>query len=234
MTSGPSPVAAVVHAAQVARMSSSLARRLRDETRALHVAAERSGAMRALLRGEMDRAGYARLLRALHAIYAALERGLAAHAARPAVAAVHDPALARAGPLARDLDVVAGAGWDDAVPLAAEAGAYVARLARLAADDPDLLVAHAYVRYLGDLSGGQLLAPIVRRALALDGGAGTALYEFPAIGDVAAYKRAYRAALDALPVDEAAAARLVAEARWAFAAHARLFDELDAPAAAGA
>ena len=190
--------------------------------------------MRALLRGEMDRAGYARLLRALHAVYAALERALAEHAARPAVAAVHDPALARAERLACDLDAVAGAGWDDAVPLAAEAGAYAARLARLAADDPDLLVAHAYVRYLGDLSGGQLIAPIVRRALALDGDAGTAFYEFPEIGDLAAYKQRYRAALDALPVDEATAARIVAEARWAFAAHARLFDELDAPAAASA
>ena len=215
-------------------MSSPLARRLRDETRALHVAAERSGAMRALLRGEMDRAAYARLLRALHAIYAALERALAANAARPAVAALHDPALARAERLARDLDTVAGAGWDDAVPLAAEARAYAERLMHLAAADADLLVAHAYVRYLGDLSGGQLIAPIVRRALALDGDAGTAFYAFPEIDDVAEYKQRYREALDALPVDEAAAARIVAEARWAFAAHARLFDELDAPAAASA
>jgi heme oxygenase (biliverdin-producing, ferredoxin) len=84
------------------------------------------------------------------------------------------------------------------------------------------------VRYLGDLSGGQHIARIVRRALALDGGPGTAFYEFPGLGDLDAFKDVYRAALDALPVDDAGAARIVAEARWAFAAHAALFDELGA------
>jgi heme oxygenase (biliverdin-producing, ferredoxin) len=222
------PVASSGAAGEVARMSTSLARRLRDETRALHVAAERSGVMRALLRGALDRAAYARLLRALHVLYAALERGLADHAERPAVAAVHDPALARADRLAQDLDLLAGPGWAGALPVPAAARAYAARLDHLAAADPDLLVAHAYVRYLGDLSGGQHVARAVRRALALEGTRGTAFYEFPALGDLDAFKGAYRAALDALPVDAAGAARLVGEARWAFAAHVALFEALDA------
>lgn len=207
-------------------MTLPLARRLREETQALHTAAERSGAMRALLRGRLDRPSYARLLRALHAIYDALERGLAAAAHRPAVAALHRPALARAGRLARDLDVVAGAGWTEALAPLPAARAYAERLDRLAAHDPDRLVAHAYVRYLGDLSGGQHVARAVRRAFALEPERGAAFYEFPEVADADAFKAEWRAALDALPVDAAGADAIVDEARWAFAAHAALFAEL--------
>ena len=202
----------------------SLAARLREETRELHRAAEGSAAMRALLAGRMDRAAYARLLRALHAMYVALEAGLAAHAARPGLAWIPLAALARSASLAADLDVVAGAAWRETPPVA-EAAAYADRLTTLAAKDPDLLAAHAYLRYLGDLSGGRLLGRAVRDSLGLTPERGAAFYEFPEVPDVGALRRAFRAGLDAAPLD---ADGVVDEARRAFAAHGRLFAALDA------
>lgn len=41
--------------------------------------------------------------------------------------------------------------------VAPTAGLYVTRLTALIHKEPLLLLAHAYVRYLGDLSGGQML-----------------------------------------------------------------------------
>ena len=57
------------------------------------------------------------------------------------------------------------------------------------------LVAHAYARYLGDLSGGQILKPVLARGLALPPAA-LAFYDFPLLPDLAAPKAAMREALD--------------------------------------
>jgi heme oxygenase len=106
---------------------------------------------------------------------------------------------------------------------------YVARLEEIARTHPPLLAAHAYVRYMGDLSGGQILRDVVRRALDLQDDAGTAFYRF-AGGDGREIKEAFRAALDTLTVDDTLAQEIVAEAREAFARHVVLFEELHRPA----
>jgi hypothetical protein len=60
-----------------------------------------------------------------------------------------------------------------------------------------LKVAHAYTRYLGDLSGGQVLARVARKTYGLEkGGAGTQFYEFDNIENKNGYKKGYRARLD--------------------------------------
>lgn len=204
-------------------MTERLAQRLRDETRTLHVDAERSAFMSALLRGRMDRAGYAALLRNLHAIYEALEPALARHAGHPALAPLHLAALARLASLRDDLVKVADPS-DLTVELRPAAVRYVARLHALDAAQPELLLAHAYVRYLGDLSGGQLLRDIVARSPALASRAGTAFYEFGDAPSASLLAASFRASLDRAIVADPDA--VVAEARLAFIWHRELFDEL--------
>lgn len=63
-----------------------IAQRLRIATHALHSEVERAGVMRLLLRGQLELAGYCKLPRNLHTVYAALEAALSRHA--------HDPGLA--------------------------------------------------------------------------------------------------------------------------------------------
>jgi heme oxygenase (biliverdin-producing, ferredoxin) len=220
-------------------MREPLAARLRAETKAGHVEAERSGIMRSILRGRVERRAYCELLRGLHEVYAALEAGLVRHAAHPVVGPVHVAELRRESALAADLHALHGPGWRHELPVRATAAAYAARLRRLADEQPALLVAHAYVRYLGDLSGGQLLRSLVTQALALAsaapaGNAGVSFYDFGGPNDVAALKARFRAALNSLPVDDEAADRITDEAKLAFGLHARLFEELELSEAAAA
>jgi heme oxygenase len=214
-------------------MTASLAAALRAGTRDLHRAAEQSGIMRQILvERRLTRPAYARLLRSLHAHYAALEGELARHAAHPALAPLHFPELARAEALAADLRAHHGAAWEVELAPAPTAIAYAARLRALGAGAPALLAAHAYVRYLGDLSGGQLLAPLVAGLLGVAPNEGFAFYAFAGVPDVAGFRVRYRAALDAVPLGPAASdgpAPVVEEARHAFALHARLFEELAQP-----
>jgi heme oxygenase len=214
---------------QGAAPATDLPARLRLETRDLHVLSERSGVMSRLLRGQLGRADYVALVHNLHAIYAALEAGLQRHRDLPALAVLGAPGLYREAALAADLDALCGPGWR-ARPLAAATQAYVQRLRALADGDTLLLAAHAYVRYLGDLNGGQMLKRLVAPSLAAaEGGASTDALRFYDFGDedqVLAQRQAFRDGLARIAVDNATANRLVAEARWAFTQHVSLFNEL--------
>jgi len=212
-------------------MTVPLAERLRTATRELHRSVERAGLMPALLRGQLSRSGYLMLLRNLHALYEALEAGLRRHAAHPQLLPLSLPELARADALAADLDTLHGPGWARALPLCEATGDYVDRLRLLADRQPALLAAHAYVRYLGDLNGGQLLARLVGQGLQLAPGQGVAFYDFGPAERVAALARGFRVGLDAIAPDEAAAQALVDEACGAFARHRELFEQLAQPAA---
>lgn len=139
------------------------------------------------------------------------------------------PMLARSAALAADLDSLHGAGWRSALPLLPATLAYAQRLGDLARHGRSALAAHAYVRFLGDLSGGQVLQKVVRQAYGLDGGAGTRFFDFGPPDQVAALAQRLRQALDDLPLDEAESEALVAEARWSFAQHVLLFEQLAAP-----
>jgi heme oxygenase len=203
-----------------------LPERLRLETRELHAASERSGVMVELLQGRLGRSAYCALLRNLHAIYAALESGLSANQDDTMIGELHSPQLFREAALASDLDLLEGAGWREQVPIEPATAGYVERLQQLAAAGSPALVAHAYVRYLGDLHGGQILRRLVARQLALPEGHGTEFYDFGAEAQVIELRRTFRQALGALQPSEEEGELIVAEACWAFRQHISLFEQL--------
>jgi heme oxygenase len=191
---------------------------LRDATRGDHARTERSPFVTALLGGVLDRAAYADLLAQWHAVYSALESAGDAFAADPVAGPFVDQDLRRVPALAADLAYLAGPSWPAEHPLTAATGRYVARIA--ASREPLAFLAHHYTRYLGDLSGGQVIGRAVRSAYALDGG-GATFFTFAAIPDAKAYKDAYRARLDALPPGA-----LTAEVSVAYGHNAAVFAAL--------
>ena len=207
-----------------------LAVRLKDETRGLHALAERSGVMADLLHGRIGLGRYCALLRNLQAVYAALEAGLDRHPSDAGLRRLWRPELRRLQALEQDLDRLHPGAWPAELPLSSAATRYAERLQRLAQHQPTLLLAHAYLRYLGDLHGGQMLGRLVRQRFGLAGPAGTAFYNFGEPAQVEALKRDFRAGLDALDLTPAQADGFVAEACEGFRLHQQLFDELQAHA----
>lgn len=205
-----------------------MADRLRAATAAAHRDVERGSFVQELLRGRVARADYVRMLTALLAIYTALEEGLARRRGDPWLAWIDLPTLRRVPALERDIlhhmERLGGA----RPPACEAARAYAGRLTELAEAAPALLVAHAYTRYLGDLSGGQALRRAVARSHDLADGAGLEFYAFA--GDVEPLRRGFREGLASLPACDAVAAAIVEEARVAFELHAVMFAELAAPA----
>ncbi|MDH4390159.1 MAG: biliverdin-producing heme oxygenase [Aquabacterium sp.] len=211
-------------------MSTGLAKRLREGTWPLHAAAERAGVMPAMLRGALPALGFWQMQRNLLLVYQALEDGLAQQASHPLLAPLQLGPLARCAALQADLADGAGPDWHTALPPGgAAATAYANRLQALARHQPSALAAHAYVRYLGDLAGGQALRRVAQKAYGLHGEAGTRFFDFGPPAEVARLGQGLRTALDSLPLDDTAQQALVAEAQWAFAQHALLFEELAGP-----
>lgn len=87
---------------------------------------------------------------------------------------------------------------------------------------------HPFERYLGDLSGGQILKKMAVKAYELpENGDGVRFYEFKNIPDPVEFKDAYRSKLDGLKVDQEIASKLVKEAEISFGLNIQLFKELD-------
>lgn len=205
-----------------------LPQRLRDATHALHRQTEQAGLMPQLLAGRLARPQFVRMQRQLHALYTALEAALDLRGAESGVGDALRHALRRAPALAGDLHALHGDGWA-ALPLCPALHTYVQRLRVLAARGRTELLAHVYVRYLGDLHGGQILQARVARMLGLvPGAAGTGFYGFGDAAQVGALRQAVRDTLAEAPLTPAEADAVVAEACWGFAQHARLFEELAA------
>jgi heme oxygenase len=202
----------------------SLSVSLREETAQAHTDAERSGFVRMFMKGGLDRPAYRNYLAAMRAIYVALEAGIIAgkeaHAALPAL---YFPELIRVPAIEEDMRFFETP--TDLSPPAA-ATAYAEHLGQIAREQPVLLAAHAYVRYLGDLSGGQMLAKAVTRTFTLNENEGIAFYRFDEIPDLTAFKNVYRAALDNLAVSDEERSAIVEEAKLSFALNGRVFEDL--------
>ncbi|KAJ6585310.1 hypothetical protein B0H19DRAFT_927679 [Mycena capillaripes] len=164
---------------------------LREGTKKAHEEVEVSPAAAAMLRGALDKEEYIRFLMMLWHIYDTFERGLERHQNHPVLEPTYNPTLlARAPSLSADIAHLLGvpeASWKShwihitlmaAQPPALQA--YVARIQEISdSADPSPLLAHAYVRYLGDLSGGQTIQRALAKAYGLKmGGSGLSFYAF--------------------------------------------------------
>ncbi|MFO1328688.1 MAG: biliverdin-producing heme oxygenase [Rubrivivax sp.] len=203
-----------------------LPQRLREATWPWHARAERSGAMALLLRRRLSHGGYVRLLRSLLALYEAIEPALSHEAA--ALQALGAPArsLRRGAALREDLQRLDPEALRQAPADAALR--YAARVDTLRGDAAHRLLAHVYVRYLGDLHGGQVLGALVREAFALHDGRGTRFYDFGDDDRVRQLRGEQRSLLAAARLSPAQADEVVDEAVWAFEAHVELFEQLAA------
>lgn len=192
---------------------------LKEGSAAEHEVAEGSLFVSELLSGRVSERGYVDYLLRLRVVYAALEAAVRTHRYDPLVAAVYDPALERLAALDTDLEY-----WAPGASRAVDSPAAEVYRVRIAAVSwGGALVAHHYTRYLGDLSGGQVIGRLLDRTFEL-GGAGLAFYRFGV--RTKPYKDAYRAQLDALDLDADETARAVDEVKVAFGLNQRLFDEL--------
>jgi heme oxygenase (biliverdin-producing, ferredoxin) len=208
-------------------LSQGLATLLREGTQKSHTMAESTSFIKGFLKGVVDKSSYRKLAGNFYFIYAALEAELTRHQDHPVLSKLFYRDLWRERSLEQDLVYYCGNDWRSQVQPSPACKEYIQRIKEISDTAPELLVAHAYTRYMGDLSGGQILKNIAKKAMKLEGSNGTAFYDFDGIKNHGAFKKNYREALDTLPVDESTANKIVDEANHAFHLNMKMFDELN-------
>lgn len=202
-------------------LASTLSVRIREESAQAHAEAEASPLMTALVNGRLTREQYAGLLGQLQHVYAAIDAGASELHGDPTVGSLLDPRLDRTEAISADL---AALGATSAAPTVATRS-YVDRIREVADTWPVGFVAHHYTRYLGDLSGGMVVARSLATSLGLTPTAGLAFFQFD-VGPTPTFKREYRHKIDELALSEAEAQGFFDEARRAFRLNLALFDSL--------
>ncbi|MEV3874561.1 biliverdin-producing heme oxygenase [Streptomyces sp. NPDC049906] len=200
---------------------------IRTASQDAHTEAETTTFMGDLLGGRLGVEAYARYTEQLWFVYRALEDGAEALRNDPVAGPFVQPELMRLAALEQDLAHLRGADWRTGVaPLPATA-AYAERIAECARQWPAGYVAHHYTRYLGDLSGGQIIRDRAERVWGFARkGDGVRFYVFEDISNPAAFKRNYRELLDRVHADDLEKQRIVAECKRAFALNTAVFRAL--------
>lgn len=200
---------------------------IRTASHEQHVEAETSTFMSDLLGGRLGVEAYARYTEQLWFVYRALEESAERLADDPVARPFIQPELMRVPSLERDLAHLRGADWRSGLTALPATREYARRVTECVLTWPGGYLAHHYTRYLGDLSGGQIIRDKAEKTWGFTRkGDGVRFYVFEQIANPAAFKRGYRELLDGIRADDLEKQRIVAECKRAFALNTGVFRAL--------
>ncbi len=208
-------------------MATNLAEKLRQGTAKSHSMAENVSFVKSFLGGVVDKKSYRSLVANLYFVYSAIEQEMLSNSCHPLLRSVYFPELNRKESLEKDLKYYYGLDWQNHVQPSVVTRMYVERIREIGQHQPELLIAHAYTRYMGDLSGGQILKNIAKTAMQLSDDEGTEFYVFRKILDEKKFKNTYRNALDSISITETQISSIISEANTAFNLNMKMFQELN-------
>jgi heme oxygenase len=190
-----------------------LSQLVREASKEVHVAAERSPFMTALMQGDFPSEAYFDYIGQLAPIYEAIEKWSSTKLP------FFDRRLDRFERIIADLEYVGTRVVCD------ETIEYVKHIKKIIKSKDEVrLLAHHYTRYLGDLSGGQAIGALVARNLSIPPNF-LSFYDFDDIGDRVRYKETYRENLDTA-VDPKDHQKFIDEVILAFEYNKKIFDAL--------
>jgi len=209
----------------LARLESCLADAMKRETSSQHRLAERSGVVAKILNRTVTLAEYVLFVRNLLPIYQAFERPMEHTKATARLAPFLDTRLDRSESLIQDLDNIIGRdAWLD-LPLMPSAKKYSHLIQQMKKAESIDLLGHIYVRYLGDLNGGQVLRRILADSFNLNACC-LKFYCFPAISDLKNFRVEYRRQLNAFEVDTSEKSAIVGAAVRGFQLNINVSNEI--------
>ncbi|MGD8168766.1 heme oxygenase (biliverdin-producing) [Herbiconiux sp. P16] len=206
---------------------------LRERTWTGHSDSEGAGFMTDLMSGKGTRDDYIALVAQHYFIYEALESAADRMKNDAVAAAFISPKLTRLPAIEEDLRFLIGEDWREQITPLPTTARYVQRINEVAATWNGGFIAHHYTRYLGDLSGGQIIRTLMQRQFGFETN-GVGFYLFGDIAKPKEFKETYRTQLDAVDWDDAERDRVIDEVMVAYRFNTELFLDLAQAKAAAA
>jgi heme oxygenase len=204
---------------------------LRERTWSSHDDSEGADFMFDLMSGKGTREDYIALVAQHYFIYAALEAAAAAMAHDEVAARFISPQLTRLPAIEADLAFLLGDDWLSLISPLPTTKRYVERIETVAATWTGGFIAHHYTRYLGDLSGGQVIRSLMQRQFGFETN-GVGFYLFGEIASPKRFKETYRDQLDAVDWSADERDRVIDEVLIAYHFNTELFVDLSRAKAA--
>jgi heme oxygenase len=203
-----------------------LSSQIKEGTKKSHTMAENTGFITCFLKGVVEKKSYVKLMSDLYHVYSAMEDEFERHKERPILNKIYYPELFRKKSIEKDLEYYLGSDWESKVTQTSSCKRYVERIREVSNKNRDLLISHHYTRYIGDLSGGQILKKIAQTALKV-GDEGLNFYTFNDISDEKEFKNNYRSRLDSIPFNQKEIDDIIEEANNAFHYNMDVFNEIE-------
>ena len=199
---------------------------LRERTRGGHSQSEGANFMDDLMKGNGSREDYIALVAQHYFIYEAIEAAAEKLAENEEAAAFITSKLTRLPALKADLEFLIGADWLAQISPLPTTERYVARIHEVAAEGwAGGFIAHHYTRYLGDLSGGQIIRTLMQRQFGFETN-GVGFYLFDRVAKPKEFKETYRDQLDAVTWSDEERERVIDEVMLAYTFNTDLFSDL--------
>lgn len=203
-----------------------LSKQIKEGTKKSHTMAENTGFITCFLKGVVEKKSYVKLMSDLYHVYSTMEEEFERHKDHEILSKIYYPELFRKQSIEKDLEYYLGSDWRDKVTQTPSCKEYVSKIKEVSNVFPELLISHHYTRYIGDLSGGQILKGIAKTALQVDD-AGMNFYIFTDIPDEKKFKEQYRNTLDSLPFEQETIDSIIVEANNAFKYNMKVFKEIE-------
>lgn len=180
-----------------------------------------------LFDGSLSEDDYTRWHAQQYFVYEAIEAAAARFEDDPVAGPFVFEELARLEAIEADLAFLMGPKWRSGIEPLPATRAYVDRVNEVAADWPGGYIAHAYTRYLGDLSGGQAFGKAAKRNYGFED-RGASFYSFAGIAKPKDFKEEYRSRLDTIALPEDERVRLIEEVLVAYDHNGAMIADLSA------
>lgn len=201
---------------------------IKNNSNDLHAVAEKTGFLKRLLEGKASTESYAEYLYNLYEVYNAIEVNLEKCKDNKVVKDFVLPEIYRAEAILKDLKFLLGENLNTMKPLASTR-AYVARINEIGETTPELLVAHAYTRYLADLFGGRTIYGMVKDLYKIDE-EGLNYYKYETLSDGSEMKgfvMNYHNKLNNIELNEEMKERFINEVANSYVYNIAISNELD-------
>lgn len=199
---------------------------IKNNTKALHLASEKSGFIKRLIEGKASKEGYVEYIFNLHAMYEAIESSLDSHINDEGIKNFVTKELYRAELIKKDLEILAGDKLSE-MKLLPSTEACIARINQVNKEKPGLISTYAYIRFIADLFGGRIFPGILTKAYNIPENA-LNYYKDANIGDVRQYVMDYHKNFETLNLSEEMQKLFAIEISNVYIYNIAISNELDA------